>query len=121
MVNIEYNKDLYRYNTMKLHCIAEMFCEPENIEEFSAAVECLKNKDIKYRILGAGSNIVLPSRLRGCVISIMKLNNEISFDGEKVICGASVRIQKLITTLQEHNLGGFEYLYSVLSTTHILS
>lgn len=116
MVNFEYNKDLYQHNTMRLHCIADMFCEPENLADLSSIIEYLKENKICYKFIGAGSNIVLPNKLRCCVISLMKFNNEISVEGNRVECGASVRIQKLISTLQNYNLGGFEYLHSVPAT-----
>ena len=41
-----YNEiDLYRYNTMKLHSIARIMYEPENVDELLAIFRKLKKED----------------------------------------------------------------------------
>jgi len=107
---IHSNTDLFSHNTMKLHSIVDKVYYPESNDELK---ELVSNTKTKYILLGAGSNLILPARLSIPVISLMSLNNEIVLDGENVKVGCSVRIQKLIRSLQEHNMGGIEYLYSV--------
>lgn len=108
---IEQGKDLYSQNTMRLHSIADELYYPESYEELK---ELLKLYGANCLILAAGSNVLLPPQVHKPVISLMKLNGkfELQEDG-RVISGCSVRIQKLIRFLQQNNLGGIEYLYSV--------
>ena len=110
-MKIERNIDLYSQNTMRLHSIADELYYPESYEELKGL---LKLHGANCLILAAGSNVLLPPQLHMPVISLMKLNEKIELleDG-RVISGCSVRIQKLIRFLQQNNLGGIEYLYSV--------
>lgn len=109
-MRVEQHFDLYSHNTMKLHSIAERVYFPESCSELRYIID-------KYPdaiLLAAGSNVILPAQLQRTVVSLMSLDNslEVTEDG-CVNVGCSVRIQKLIRFLQEHNMGGIEYLYSI--------
>lgn len=107
------NYDIYSHNTMKLHCIARRYYEPESEPELGALVAEFKRSDEKYYVLGCGSNIIFPDRLNTSLISMMSVNRTIDIQGNRVSAGASVRIQTLIRTCQQSSLGGLEYLFSV--------
>lgn len=104
------NCDLYHYNTMKLHSMASEVYFPESCDDLHHILD----KYPDALLLAAGSNVVLPAQLRRPVVSLMSLDNSLELleDG-CVRVGCSVRVQKLIRFLQEHYLGGIEYLYSV--------
>ncbi len=107
------NYDLYRHNTMRLHCITNEVFIPASIEELVNLVKDLNYKGKRYKLLGAGSNIILPKRLDASVIVLTKSADSIEFHERTVKCGASVRIQKFIRECQKKELGGIEYLFSV--------
>ena len=110
-MRIENQVDLFFHNTMSLHSIADIVYFPETIEELK---DIIAENHLELLFLAAGSNVILPPRLHRPVISIMSLNNRIELlkDG-RVYVGCSVRVQRLIRFLQQNNLGGIEYLYSV--------
>lgn len=108
-----HNHDLYKSNTMRLHCVASDYYLPESVDELQALIMDLRVNNKDYFILGAGSNIILPPRLKRVIIDTKLLNNNITINGCVVECGASVRIQKLIRTCQKVGLGGLEFLFSV--------
>lgn len=109
-MKIEYNYDLYKDNTMRLHCVAEEVYFPETGDD----LRDLLKKHPEALIMAAGSNVVLPERLQRPVFSLMSLNNSMAvLEDGKVYVGCSARVQKLIKFLQDHQLGGIEYLYSV--------
>jgi UDP-N-acetylmuramate dehydrogenase len=106
--------DLYRYNTMRLHSIGKKVIIPESIDELIGVVGDLKKEEIPFHLVSAGSNIVFAERVETPIVYLMKLDESISIDTSgEVICGCSVRIQKLINELKKSRLGGLEYLYSV--------
>lgn len=109
-MKIESNKDLFTQNTMRLHAVVDEVYYPETWEELKGLVTRFNSG---YVVLAAGSNVLLPPHLTIPVISLMSLNDKIEIDGGIVNVGCSVRVQKLIRFLQDHNLGGIEYLYSV--------
>ena len=104
------NVDLFKDNTMRLHCLVDVVLYPRNIDELK---ECISNNP-NALFLAAGSNVLLPKHLLRPIINLMQLDNIIGIiaDG-RVRAGCSVRIQKLIRFLQNSGLGGIEYLYSV--------
>ncbi len=105
--------DMYKYNTMRLHCIVDDYYEPETKEDVKFLIDNMTETKSNYYYLGAGSNVLLPPHLKCSVISTRLLESNIEITGNKVVCSSSVRIQHLIRLLQTHNLGGIEYLFSV--------
>lgn len=110
-MKVERNTDLYSQNTMRLHSIADNVYYPESNDELNGLVQQYGSDCL---IISAGSNVLLPPQLHRPVVSLMKLNEKIEIleDG-RVFSGCSVRVQKLVRFLQQNNLGGIEYLYSV--------
>lgn len=103
--------DLFFQNTMRLHSIADNVYYPESFDELNGLIKQFGSNCL---IIAAGSNLILPPQVHKPVISLMQLNDRIELleDG-RVIVGCSVRIQKFIRFLQQNNMGGIEYLYSV--------
>ena len=74
-----YNEiDLYRYNTMKLHSIARIMYEPENVDELLAIFRKLKKEDTAFYLLSAGSNIVFGARIERPIVYLMSFNTNMS-------------------------------------------
>lgn len=110
----KYNSyDLYRHNTMRLHCIGECVYIPESEGELIDIVKDLKETGKAFRIISGGSNIILPPSISDPIILMDEFNKDIIFFEKYVNVGGSVRVQKLIRALQEKQLGGIEYLFSI--------
>lgn len=105
--------DLFEHNTMRLHCIADRYYEPESIEEMTELIDQFTAGCTSYYILGAGSNVILPPTLSTPVVCTRSVNKQLKIEGNRVECGASVRVQTLIRSCQKLSLGGMEYLFSV--------
>ena len=109
--------DLYKYNTMKLHCFAEIMYIPESVNELVELITMLKEQHLNFYCLGAGSNIIFAERVERPIINLMFFDNSLCYCENGIVqCGASVRIQKLISWLKNYSLGGIEYLFSVPSS-----
>ncbi|MEO4797868.1 UDP-N-acetylmuramate dehydrogenase [Bacteroides uniformis] len=109
--------DLYKYNTMKLHSYAEVMYIPETVDELVELITMLKAQNLSFYCLGAGSNIIFAERVKNPIINLMFFDNSLCYcENDSVRCGASVRIQKLISWLKNYSLGGIEYLFSVPSS-----
>lgn len=109
-MRIEHEIDLSKYTTVKIGGIAENFYIPENVEEL---ISLLRAPEML--IIGGGSNLLINDRKRFAnVILLREFSKEITMlDQGHCYVGASVRNQKLISWLIEHNMGGIEYLSSV--------
>lgn len=110
------NYDLYRHNTMHLHCIAKNVFEPECEKELVELIAEFYQQKRNYHLLGAGSNIILPPKTDVPIIMLTSFNKNITINDGIMEVGASVRVQHLIREAQKHSLGGIEYLFSVPCT-----
>lgn len=106
--------DLYNNNTYKVHSICDYFIIVENVVKLTKLINELVKNNLKYFIIGNGSNIILPSKYNGIVV---KLNmNDIEIDNEKVIVGASYMINKLAMDTINQGLKGLEWASGIPGT-----
>lgn len=83
---------------------------PANETELTEALEKAGNAPL----IGGGSNLLIDDRgTFPAAICLREFNDFIEYDGDTVIAGAGVRLQRLIQNINEHGYGGIEYLYSV--------
>ena len=115
---VKRNFDLYSFNTMRLHSLADIVYFPENRQELADLLVGFKHKRIFYNVFSGGSNIIFAERVKSPLIHLMSLDNNIDYLPEGLVkVGCSVRIQTLIRDMQKRNLGGIEYLFSVPTST----
>ena len=90
---------------------------PESKDEFVDILTNSHKKGRSYRILGNGSNLLVSDEgVNDLVIKATEACTTVSFDEDHVQAGASVMIPQFINKCIHHNLGGYEYLYSVPGT-----
>lgn len=86
------NIDLKNYNTLGIGGFAKYLYEPNNFFDLKEAIIYYQKSNIKYYVLGEGSNVILPDEdFSGVIISLKNLN-EIIIDDEKVIVMAGVKL-----------------------------
>ena len=104
---VNYNYDLYDNNTYKVHSICDAFIIIDDVIKLTNLIALLDKKNLKYFIIGNGSNIILPSNIKAIVIKLAF--NNIEYDNNKVIVGASCLLNKLAFDTVGHNLTGLEW------------
>ena len=110
------NANLKDYNTYKIGGIAKYLVKPNSVENLKELINYLKENNIKYFILGKGSNVILPDEnYDGVVIILEKLNN-IEINNNIVTVESGCSLNKLINTLINNNLSGLENLYGIPGT-----
>lgn len=104
--------DLSAFTTIRIGGIARKMLIPESADEMLKIIE--QQGDTPLRIVGGGSNLLIANRDFDVVVNIREMDKSIhSFGNGMFRVGASVRLQKLINTINEAGFGGIEYLYSV--------
>lgn len=109
------NISLKKYNTYRLDVMCEYLIYPKNIDELIELLKYLKDKKIKYLILGGGSNIILARPCFGVVIKLDKLNN-ISINNNIVVAEAGVSLITLSNTCMNNNLNGLAFAGGIPGT-----
>lgn len=107
-VEILENVNLKKYNTYRLDVYAKYLAFPEDSESLIDLINYLKNNNIKYKILGCGSNLIFKNNYEGCLIKLDKFN-KLEINKNKVKVGAGYSIIKLSLTLSKLGLSGLEF------------
>ncbi len=102
--------DLSKYTTVRIGGTARRLLIPENTDELLETINTLKPE---YFISG-GSNLLINDRVFDLVVCLKSFDESITdlSDGMYRV-GASVKLQKLIRTINDDGYGGIEYLCNV--------
>lgn len=106
------NMDLVNLNTYKVHSKCEYLIYPKKIKELINLIKYLRTNNIKFIILGNGSNIVLASNNYNVVIKLDRLNI-ILFNNNTIEAECGVNLVKLLNLCLERGLSGLEFLTSI--------
>jgi len=119
MLNIEKNKDLTQFLTIKIGSVAEFFTRLKNLSDIREAIYFANKKKKEIFILGGGSNTLVSKRIKALV-----LKNEIT--GIKIVRESKNEVfiealsgelwMKLVNFTVEKNLYGLENLASIYGT-----
>ena len=110
------NASLANYNTYGINSSAKYLIKPDSIDNLINLLEYLKKNNIKYMLLGGGSNIILPDSCFDGAIINLSLLDDIHIDNEVVTAGCGVSLSKLAMTCINNGLKGLEYLALIPGT-----
>ncbi|MGC8743415.1 MAG: UDP-N-acetylmuramate dehydrogenase [Verrucomicrobiia bacterium] len=97
---------------------ADIFVEPSNEDELAAIVRLCREDNVKYYIIGRGSNLLVKDGgIRGVVIHPCgEWFERIVVNGVEIDCGAAVRLKALAGEALKHSISGFEFLEGIPGT-----
>lgn len=108
-MNISQNELLKNHTTFQIGGPADIFYEPENFEELTGIIAECKSQNIKYFLLGGGSNLVFSDKgFRGAVICTRKLNKIKVVEPSLVMAEAGATMKELVDFCTDKGLSGFE-------------
>lgn len=94
---------------------ARFFCEPQCAATFQEALSFARSNGLAVFVLGQGANLLVSDAgFDGLVIR--PKNSTITFVGDRVVVGAGVDMETLITTCLDHNLVGLEEFSGIPGT-----
>ena len=108
--------ELSRLSSMRVGGIADFVAYPESVGELIRLVRAFTLLDIRYFIVGGGTNsLFLTDRFSGVIISTREIR-KIGFDGEMFFaeCGAS--LSHLLRFAGEQGFGGVEGMHQIPGT-----
>ena len=107
--NVKLNESLKLHTTFKVGGTCKYFITPKDLEELIDLLKYLKEKDIKYMILGNGSNTIFSSEeYDGVIINLTNLNSML-IDGTKIYVEAGYQLIKLSVDALNNSLSGLEF------------
>ena len=114
--DIKVSPSLSRYTTYKVGGNASLLVYPKNVDCLVSLMEIINEHDIKYFVLGNGSNVLFSDELYdGIVIKLDKFDN-IEFQDNKVMVGAGYPLIKLSLECAKRGLAGLEFASGIPGT-----
>ena len=115
---VEQHVSLKKYNTYRINGTAKYLISPNSITDLATVIKILKENNIKFYILGNGSNIVINDReYDGAVIKLNKLNGiDVNPDMDLAYAEAGAMLPKLAQISVDKGLTGLEFAISIPGT-----
>lgn len=112
-IKIEENVCLKDLTTFKIGGNAEIFVSVKDSDEAAFVMKKVKEYKLPLFVLGKGSNLLVSDKgIKGVVLNVCGID-DIRFEGNKVICGAGLHLQKLCVRAYEKGLSGLEFAFGI--------
>ena len=108
--SIKYNEPMKKHTTMRVGGPCDCMVEPSSIEEIQKILEYARKNNIKYYVIGNGSNLLVKDE--GVHALIIKISNKFStveVNGEHVKAYSGCSVPKLSQIAKENSLSGLEF------------
>ena len=102
------DESLKKYTSYKLNENAKMVIIPTNLEKLLDLLKYIKENNLKYKILGGGSNVIFKHDYDGIIIKLDNFNN-INIMENIVEVGAGYNTIKLSMETAKKGLSGLEF------------
>ena len=111
-------KDVFasKLTTYKVGGLVKAVIYPKNIEKLVLLCKLIKKYNIKYKILGNGSNLLFSDKTYDGVLIKLDEFNKIEFFGTKVVCGAGASLMKVARESIKRSLAGLEFASGIPGT-----
>ena len=114
---VERNPLLSKYTTYKVGGKALAIVYPKNVDGLIKLLRLLKENDVKYKILGNGSNLLFSDSLfEGIIIKLYSFDEVEFFGNNKVRVGAGYSLIKLSLLTAKKGLAGLEFASGIPGT-----
>ncbi|MCT4583536.1 MAG: UDP-N-acetylmuramate dehydrogenase [Peptostreptococcaceae bacterium] len=108
--NILLNEPMKNHTSFKVGGPANMLLEPQSKEEISQIIKYLNKNDLKYFVIGNGSNLLIKDGgLDLVVIKIGEKFSDFKINKNKVISKSGALLSVLSKSILKHSLKGFEF------------
>jgi UDP-N-acetylmuramate dehydrogenase len=115
MINIQENVILASYTTFRIGGPAKYFVEIENGEDLAEAFKFAREKEVKFFILGGGSNVLISDQ--GFSGLVIKINSKLFLPHNFSLgCGAGLPLAKVVREAIDRELSGLEWAIGIPGT-----
>ncbi len=104
------------YTTYKLSGTAKVVVYPSKVEQLVELIKYIKNNNIKYKVIGNGSNLIFATDYYdGILIKLSEFNN-VEIEDTKITVGAGYNLSKIAYQVSKAGLTGFEFAVGIPGT-----
>lgn len=107
---VKLSEPLSRHTSFKIGGPADLYVEPQNVEQLIFVLTCLQEQKKPYYFLGNGTNLLVhDDGYRGAVVRLAGQFREFSFTQELVSAGAAVPLAVLAQKAEQLGLRGLAF------------
>ena len=114
---VKYDEPLKNHTTFQIggKCIA--LIEPKKVEDIIEAIKICRENNLKFFVIGNGSNLLVPDDgYNGVIIKIKSEFSNIRVEGECLIAHSGAKLSEIYTVAYENSLTGFEFASGIPGT-----
>ena len=114
---VRYEEPLKNHTTFKIggNCIA--LIEPREVSDIIEAIKICRENNIKFFVIGNGSNLLVPDEgYNGVIIKLKSEFSMIKVEGESLIVKSGAKLSEVYTVAYENSLTGFEFASGIPGT-----
>ena len=114
---VKYDEPLKNHTTFQIggKCIA--LIEPKKVEDIIEAIKICRENNLKFFVIGNGSNLLVPDDgYNGVIIKIKSEFSNIQVEGECLIANSEAKLSEVYTVAYENSLTGFEFASGIPGT-----
>lgn len=109
------NEPMSHHTTFKIGGPARLFISIPDIDALKKLVRACKENDVKYFVLGNGSDLLVSDNGMSC--AVFSLNGDFKkielTDDNKIFCGAGVSLSALCSYASSNSLSGLEFAWGI--------
>lgn len=109
------NVDMEKYNTYRLVNHAKIMVFPSNVDELKKVVKLINKLNLKYFVIGNGSNIILPNYYDGVIINLSKFN-KYEIKDNTLYVDAGVMLNKVASEVSNMGYRGLDFATGIPGT-----
>ncbi|MDQ0972783.1 UDP-N-acetylmuramate dehydrogenase [Neobacillus niacini] len=107
---VKRNERLSQHTTMKIGGPADIFIEPASLENIQKVMTFLKEREIPWRAIGRGSNLLVSDKgIEGVVIKLGSGLDHLTISDSKITVGGGHSLVSLSTLISKKGLSGLEF------------
>ncbi|MCR5652344.1 MAG: UDP-N-acetylmuramate dehydrogenase [Ruminococcus sp.] len=114
-IKVKYNVPMSSLTTFKIGGNARIYAEAENSSHVSSLVKTCRDNDIKYIVIGKGSNIIANDN--GLDMLVIRLTGDLAkvtrLDDSTLHCGAGLSLAGLCREVENNSLSGLEFAWGI--------
>ena len=114
---VRYDEPLKNHTTFKIggNCIA--LIEPREVSDIVEAIKICRENNIKFFVIGNGSNLLVPDEgYNGVIIKLKSEFSMIKVEGESLIVKSGAKLSEVYPVAYENSLTGFEFASGIPGT-----
>ena len=114
---IKYNEPMKNHTSVKIGGPCKVMVLPESIDEISDVLKFVKSRNIKYYVIGLGSNLLVSDDgFDGVIIKITNKFSKVEVIDNKIIAYAGASMPLVSRIALKSSLSGFEFACGIPGT-----